>query len=167
MNCREAQPQIFAERDGTLNDVQRAELNGHLAQCDSCRRVRDDLSAALVTWRIEATQVSVPDAEREWHAVRRQIRGGVQAGATGNVRSRRNLFTWIAVPLGAAAALAVALFVSPQVTSTRPVDASPRVQAARANSVDAPGNNASTMVFVDDKSGWLIVWASDAQPKQG
>jgi hypothetical protein len=39
--------------------------------------------------------------------------------------------------------------------------------SVRADFVEAPGRNASTMVIVDDKSGWLIVWASDASPKEG
>jgi hypothetical protein len=39
--------------------------------------------------------------------------------------------------------------------------------AARADAVEAPGGNASTMVFVDDRSGWLIVWASDSGGRSG
>jgi anti-sigma factor RsiW len=167
MNCREAQPQIFAERDGALDTVQRAALEGHLATCDACRRTRADFTAALTAWRVEVHTVVVPDAEREWHAVRRRIRGGAETGAERVLRPRRNLFTWIAVPLGAAAAVAVALFVSPQTGST----VHPAVQSgshvARVNSVDVPGNNATTMIFVDDKSGWLFVCASDAAPKRG
>src|SRR6187549_930473 len=114
MNCREAQPHIFAERDGALDDLRRAALDGHLAQCDACRRIRDDLTAALTSWRADVNRVAVPDVEREWHAVRRRIRGGAETGAARSARPRRNLFTWIAVPVGAAAALAFALFVSPQ-----------------------------------------------------
>jgi hypothetical protein len=162
MNCREAQPQIFAERDGALDQVQRAALDGHLAQCDACRRVRDEFSAALTAWRVDVIRVAVPDAEREWHAVRRRIRGGAESGAARPARPRRNLFTWIAVPLGAAAAVAVALFVTqPAPTPIAAQHTKPHV--ARADSVEAPGNNASTTVFVDDKSGWLIVWASDTK----
>lgn len=167
MNCREAQPQIFAERDGALDPVQRAALDGHLAHCDACRRVRDEFSAVFTAWRVDAIRVAVPDAEREWHAVRRRIRGGAETGAARPARPRRNLFTWIAVPLGAAAAVAVALFVT-QPAPTTPVAVQHAVQhttphVARADSVEAPGNNASTTVFVDDKSGWLIVWASDTK----
>ncbi|MBL9210668.1 MAG: zf-HC2 domain-containing protein [Opitutaceae bacterium] len=156
MNCREAQHRILTERDGALDEPSRAALAGHLADCAGCRRVQDDLTAALSAWRTEVANVTVPDAEREWHAVRRRIRGG-ETGADRPARSRRSLFTWIALPLGAAAAAALALYVSP----------SPRFDPApiaHVDSVEAPGNNASTMVFVDDKSGWLIVWASDATP---
>ena len=163
MNCREAQSQLFAERDSTLDETQRAALEGHLADCGDCRRVRENLTAVFVTWRTEVIQAPVPDPEREWHAVRRRIRGGEEAGATRVTRSRRNLFTWLAVPLGAAAAVAVAvLVVAPPATSTQPV-----AEIAQANSVEVAGDNASTVVFVDDKSGWLFVWASDPNPRSG
>jgi hypothetical protein len=166
MNCREAQSQIFAERDHALDNSQRAVLDGHLAQCGDCKRMRDDLTAALAAWRTEASHVRIPDAEREWHAVRRRIRGGSEAGAARTSRPRRNVFTWLAVPLAAAAAIAVALYVSPEVASTVPTAHSVE-HVARANSVEVPGNNSTTMVFVDDQSGWVFVLASDAATKRG
>ena len=82
-------------------------------------------------------------------------------------RSRRNLFTWLAVPLGAAAAVALALFISPQISETIESGSPATVQVAHANSVDVTRDNATTVVFVDDKSGWLFVVASDPSPKQG
>ena len=156
MNCREAQDRILTERDGALDETSRAAVALHVAGCADCRRVRADLTAALESWRADVANVIVPDAEREWHAVRRRMRGG-ETGTQSPARSRRSLFTWIALPLGAAAEAALALFISP----------SPRFDpapVAHVDSVEAPGNNASTLVFVDDKSGWLIVWASDATP---
>lgn len=159
MNCREAQSQILTSPEGVPDPSGRALLEGHLAHCAGCRQVRDDLAAALTSWRTEVAQAVVPDAEKEWHAVRRQIRGGAEAGQPA-ARPRRTLFTWIALPLGAAAAAAVALFVAPQFQSGTLSPAA----IAHVDSVEAPGNNASTLVFVDDKSGWLIVWASDATP---
>lgn len=159
MNCREAQSQILTPPEGVADPTRRALLESHLAHCAGCRRVRDDLAAALETWRSDVAQAVVPDAEKEWYAVRRQIRGGAEAGRAA-ARPRRTLFTWIALPLGAAAAAAVALFVAPQFQSGTLSSAA----MAHVDSVEAPGNNASTLVFVDDKSGWLIVWASDANP---
>lgn len=166
MNCREAQDQIFAERDGAPDDSRRAALDGHVAHCADCRRIQDDLTATFALWRTRAESVTVPDAEREWHAVRRQIRGGVEAGTSATTRSRWS-FSWFAVPLGAAAALALALYVSPpRPDAVEPTDAA-LTHGASAESIDVPGSNASTMVFVDDKSGWLVVWASDGSPKSG
>jgi len=163
MNCREAQSQIFAERDGALDNSQRAALDGHLASCDGCRRSRENLTAALTAWRIEITQVTVPDAEREWHAVRRRIRGGMEAGAERVSRPRRTLFTWFAIPVGAAAAVALAFFVAPRATSTLPAEDHSGANVARASSVEVSGNKAPSMIFVDDKSGWTFVWASEAK----
>jgi hypothetical protein len=165
MNCREAQLQICAERDNASTLRPGPELDVHLAHCDACRRVRDELAAALAGWRAETLNVALPSVDREWHAVRRQIRGGAASGAEFGSRPRRNLFAWIAVPLGAAAAVAVAFFVSPPSPSAQSRASVEHI--ARVNSVEAPGNDASTMVLVDDKSGWLFVWATDANPKRG
>lgn len=167
MNCREAQSQLYAEGTGAPNESSRAALAAHLEGCAGCRQIRDHLAAALTTWRTETAQLAVPDAEREWHAVRRRIRGG-DAATLADTGRRRSWLAWLTLPLGAAAAAAIAVFVylppeKPQPAAVVPVPA----HTARADFVEAPGNNASTMVFVDDKSGWLIVWASDAVPKQG
>src|SRR5688500_2627647 len=118
MNCREAQSRIFAERDGALNNSQRAALEEHVARCGDCQRIRDDLTTVFVTWRNDVNRAAVPNPDREWHAVRRRIRGGAEPGTAQVSRPRRNLFAWLALPLGAAAAVAVALFVSLQPTST-------------------------------------------------
>ncbi len=161
MNCREAQDQIFAARDGATDDNRRADLDGHVAHCADCQRITRDLAATFTEWRTRNDNVVVPDVEREWHAVRRIIRGGFAAGTTSTiVRPRRNL-SWIAIPVGAAAALAVALYVSPPRATSSGLTST---QVASAESIEVPGNNASTMVFVDNKSGWLIVWASDSKP---
>jgi len=163
MNCRKAQDRIFAERDRALEENPRAEFEGHLAQCDACRRVRDDLTAAFSLWRQKTENVRVPDAEREWHAVRRKIRGGVTPETEPASRPRRSLIPWLAVPIAAAAAFAIALLTPSQTPRNRtPVASSP---VARADLIEVPGN-ASTMVFVDEKNGWLFVMASEA-PKRG
>ena len=165
MNCHEAQNHLFAARDSALDSNQRASLDGHVAHCANCRRMRDDLVAAFSVWRKETAEAPVPDVEREWHAVRRRIRGGADAGTTTTLaRPRRNFLPWLAVPIGAAAALALALYVGSENGATPPTTApgAPRTHIARADSVEVPGN-ASTMVYVDDKSGWLIVWASDSK----
>src|SRR5687768_1213812 len=166
MNCREAQSRIFAERDGALDNPQRAALEEHVAHCGDCQRIRDGLTTVFTTWRNDVNRVAVPNPEREWHAVRRKIRGGAEAGEAQQPRARRNLFAWLALPLGAAA-VAVALFVTLQTAPTVVESARPVVRIAHVNSVEVPGDNASTVVFVDDKSGWLFVWASAPTPNQG
>jgi hypothetical protein len=166
MNCREAQHQIFAERDSALETTQRAALDGHVAECADCRRIRDDLTAVFATWRTKVDHVAVPDVDREWYAVRRRIRGGVEPGVERTTSPRRSFLPWLTLPLGAAAALAVALFVTRAPDAPAPTPVSPgKARVARADSVEVPGNHASTMVFVDDKSGWLIVWANDSEKR--
>jgi hypothetical protein len=67
-----------------------------------------------------------------------------------------------ALPLGAAAALAAVAVVGPSWTD----DEGPQA-VARAEFVEVSGN-ASSVVYVDDKSGWLVVWASaEPGPKGG
>jgi hypothetical protein len=164
MNCREAQQQIFAERDGTLDAAARAAFAGHIAQCGGCRRIREELTAGLGAWRAQVAGVRIPDPEREWQAVRRVIRGGVGTGAERAAYPRRSALSWFAVPFTAAAAVAMALLIAPRPTDPG-MSVPLRSQASRADSIEVPGSNASTMVYVDDKSGWLFVWASDL--KQG
>ena len=165
MNCREAQTQIFAARDGAPDESPRAALEGHVAHCAACRPIRANLAAALGAWRTDSARAIVPDAEREWHAVRRRIRGGADVGSTAT-RPRRSLFAWLSLPFGAAAAAAVALVVLQQQRPAATLAGFGDVVTARADVVEAPGHNASTMVFVDDKSGWLIVLASDTAPSE-
>lgn len=161
MNCNEVKSQLFGDEEGGLEQDRRVALNAHVAHCAACRRVRDDLGAAFTTWRDENARATLPDVDREWHAVRRKIRGGVEVGTES--RPRRRFTPWIALPIGAAAALALTLYVARNDGDGRQQPGfAPAPQVARADSVEVPGR-ASTSVYVDDKSGWLIVWATDPQ----
>lgn len=166
MNCREAQRHILAEEGSAVDRTPDSRLNAHVRDCGACRRMRDDLAAALSYWRTDASATAVPDAEIEWQKVRRQIRGGAESLGRPPRQGRPAYASWIAFPLLAGAAAVLTFFLFPGTPEIAP---SPRraPQTARADAVEAPGNNASTMVFVDDKNGWLFVWASDATPKRG
>lgn len=160
MNCRQAQDHLFADR-GALENDQRDALDAHVATCPACRRINENLTAALTDWRRAAELAPVPDSEREWHAVRRKIRGGAEAGTTGTIApARRRFLPWLAVPFGAAAAIATALYVASDPSQAS--DGATHSHIARADSVEAPGA-AQTMVYVDEKSGWLVVYAKDNQ----
>ncbi|MEY4938394.1 MAG: hypothetical protein RIQ93_129 [Verrucomicrobiota bacterium] len=154
MDCRQAQHQIFAERDGALDSIPRAELAAHLAQCDPCRALANDLTATVEAWRDSTAQVKAPDALVEWQKVRREIRGGVQASGR-----RRGAVAWLAWPVAAAAAIAGALFVASPFRDDSP--SAPAGDVSRANPSPAAGAVESTVVFVDEKSGWVFVWAGD------
>jgi hypothetical protein len=100
--------------------------------------------------------VRTPDAELEWQKLRREIRGG--AGSATAAKSARSRIAWFAIPLAAAAAIAVGLFVN---QGADPSNA-PAPVVARAKPVD----NASTVIFTDAKSGWTFVVAAD-EPHRG
>jgi anti-sigma factor RsiW len=154
MNCRDAERQIFAERDGALDTSQRAALTEHVAHCAACRDTRNHLAAAIESWRHSTQAVVSPDPVREWEALRRQIRGGVSSVAQPS--RRRNVIPWLALPIGAAAAVAVALFVNRPEPSANDVR-----QVARADAVEVSAG-AGSVVVVDDKSGWVVIWEGDA-----
>jgi hypothetical protein len=151
MNCRDAERQIFAERDGALDSNQRATLAEHVAHCGGCRRTRDQLAAAIESWRTTTQAVVAPDPGREWEALRRQLRGGVAAVER---PSRRKVIPWLALPIGAAAAIALALFVN------RPPPAAPE-PGRQVAAVEVSAGDGS-VVFVDDKSGWVVIWEGDS-----
>jgi anti-sigma factor RsiW len=155
MNCREAEHSLFAERDGALDETQRAALVSHVDECSACRLLRQNLTVALAELQASSRQSSLPDVELEWQKLRREIRGGATAQMAA---SRRSPITWFALPLAAAAALAIAFFVTPG-TQKSDFSATPTAKIAQATSA-SESEPASTMVFVDDKSGWTFVWAS-------
>ncbi len=169
MNCRAASPLLYAERDGVLTPAQHAELGRHCASCLDCQQLRADLAAGAAVWRAQVANVAVPPADAEWRKVQSMIH------APGAKRKRKLApVIWLSAPLAAAAAIAFAFFVSP----TQPPAGSPpappppplatevaATDVAHADYVEAGDSNASTMVYVDKDSGWLVVWAADAEAK--
>ncbi len=156
MNCQQIEPLLLAERDGALSPGQRAALAEHVSGCADCRRLQSDLSAALAAWKADVTQVTVPAADAAWTALRPRLPNRQSA-------PRRKLapVIWLSAPLAAAAALAFIFLTPDRHVAPPPVDIAAPV-IARAEFVE-PGNaNASTMVYVDKESGWLVVWAADA-----
>lgn len=153
MNCHSAQPLLSAERDGTLTSGERADLEAHVAGCAECLRFRTLLAEAGDHLRTTAARVKVPDEERAWQDIHREIRG-LERGAA---RPWWQLGRWT-MPLGAvAAAVAVMAIFAPSLAEDD--DDAPESTVARAEFVDV-GDNASSVVYVDDKSGWLVVWAA-------
>jgi Putative zinc-finger len=162
MNCRDIEPLLLAERDGVLTSQQHAELAAHVAGCPACRRERLIYGDAVTFLKTDAANVVVPDADQEWQAIRSQLHGEVAKPA-----KKRPLapVIWFSAPFAAAAALAFAFFVTrspvPQAPGLTPQAASAEV--ARADFVEAGDANASTMVYVDKDSGWLVVWATEGE----
>ena len=177
MNCRDNESLILAERDGALTKEQSAALSDHVAACPSCHKLRADLATALAAFKTDIASVRVPDAGEAW----RDLQGRLHESPQPAKKRPLAPIIWFATPLAAAAAI-VLVFLGGGLPSAHPpaaVDAleppppppapvSPALVAAiadevaRADYVEAGDVNASTMVYVDKDSGWLVVWATDA-----
>jgi anti-sigma factor RsiW len=159
MNCRDAERQIAAERGGALEARQRAALKQHVATCASCRTQRAELDAALASWKLSTEAAALPDSTREWESVRRTIRHK----STQPAPHRRHLLSWVALPQGAAAALMLTLWTN-QAPAPAPASA-PTVARTSNDSVEVSAADGS-VVFVDDKSGWVVIWETPTPPRQ-
>jgi hypothetical protein len=89
----------------------------------------------------------VPDAAAAWQRLRPRL---------ARPDPRRHTAWWWAPPVLAAAAAAWLLLVRPAVVPPTPTALG---NIARADFVQV-ADDATAVVFVDDESGWLIVWAS-------
>ncbi len=160
MNCRDIEPLLLAERDGLLTSGQQSALERHVAACAACQQMRSRLAGALAAFQTDAANVAVPDADKEWRILRAQM----QAGASRPAKKRPLApVIWFGSSLAAAAALAFAFLGGPP---KPPELFSPDHDViAEAEFVEAGDINASTMVYVDKESGWLVVWAMDGDAK--
>lgn len=153
MKCTEIEPLLLAERDGALSDGQRAALTRHIAICPACGQTQRELAQVLDSWKADVAQVKVPDTDKAWASLRPRLRGEKSAP-----RPKLARMIWLSAPLAAAATIAFTFFSGTQPNAISP--ANPAV--ARAELLDTGNANASTMVYVDKESGWLVVWAVDA-----
>lgn len=168
MNCRDSESLILAERDGALTKVQLASLSDHVAACPACHQLRTRVAAALDAYQADVAAIPVPDADEAWRDLQARLHGGESKSSR-----KRPLapVIWFTAPLAAAAAIAIAFLVTKPIPSTPsgelaftppPYDPS---TIAGADFVEAGDPNASTMVYVDKESGWLVVWATDVDTK--
>lgn len=112
------------------------------------------MAAAIQDWRNVTARVRAPDPERAWQDIRREIR----RSAPEKKAALLGLPRW-SLPLAAAAGLTVAAVTAPRwFEDAKPTTTVARLEKARADFVEV-GNNSSSVVYVDDQSGWLVVWA--------
>lgn len=156
MHCSAAHVLLFHERDRALGATEGVALAQHLTECAACRELRRQLAAAAGEWREGTLRANPPDATAEWQALLPRLRGAVVPAPA---RRRAAPLVWLGVSLAAAAAVALGIFFRP--AGSAPLPAAPAV--ARAEFVEAGNADATTLVYVDDESGWLVVWASDAR----
>ena len=158
MNCRDIEPLLSAQRDGVLTDDQHAALDRHLEVCPACQQLRTRIEHAMAVFRSETANVAVPDADEEWQRLQSRLGGRSTAG-----KKQRQLapVLWIGTSLAAAAAIAFAFISSRPVANPAVEPQAPASEIAQAEYVEPGDANASTMVYVDKDSGWLVVWATD------
>ena len=157
MNCRDIEPLLLAERDDVLTREQQATLVTHVATCAACRQLRATLGEALDRYQADAALITVPDTADAWRELSAAL-----AETTAKPAKRRPLapIIWFGAPFAAAAAIAFAFFIT-RPTVTHLEARGPVAENARADYVEAGDASASTLVYVDKESGWLVVWAAD------
>ena len=152
MNCQRAQHLLSVERDRPLTANEQTELAHHLGGCAGCAQLRQDLAAGAQSWREVTAAVPIPDAAEEWRRFQQRLDG---RPTVVHHRPRPAIRTWAAFPLAVAAAVALILWIRP---SHVPEAAMVGIQP-RAEFVETNDRASSTLVYVDEQSGWLVVWA--------
>lgn len=160
MNCRTAENLLLAESDGMLSPAQRAALGEHLTACAACRTLQADLAAATEALRADAAGLTVPDADEEWRLLQLEIRAQERQRASTR-GGGASVLKWFGAPLAAAAALAMAFYAG-RTTALRPADDWLVPAEARAEFVEVADTSATPIVFRDEESGWLVVWAEES-----
>ncbi len=151
MKCTECTRLILSEGGAPPSPGWQDEVAAHVAACPDCRRLQADLAVMRETWKMDTAQVAVPDEKVAWE----ELRPLLSQPARRTKRRLAPLF-WISAPLAAAAAFAFVL-LNPAAPT-----ASESAMAVHADYVEAGNPAASTMVYVDKDSGWLVVWAADS-----
>jgi len=151
MSCHETQRLLSLAQDVPLSDQQRDALSRHLADCPACRQHQSALAQASSVFRQDATAVAIPDIEQEISAVQARL-------STPAPQRKRTLapILWLSAPL-AAAAIMLAFLSGIQIPFT-----TPDAPTTHVDYVVAGDPSASTVVYVDQDSGWLVVWASSS-----
>ena len=188
MTCRDNESLILAERDGALTPEQSAALSGHVAACPACQRFRADLAAALTTFKTDIARVPVPDADEAWRDLQNRLHAPAKRtkksplapviwfGAPMAAAAAVALMLFTSPAPTRLPAPAVVAKDAPSELANPPPPPAPVSYAtmtipgsedslydntARADFVEAGDANASTMVYVDKDSGWLVVWATN------
>ncbi|HUG09444.1 MAG TPA: zf-HC2 domain-containing protein [Opitutaceae bacterium] len=161
-NCHDAESLMFAERDGALTEDKRTALEAHTAGCKSCSDFRHAIATTARHMHDSVEAVRVPDADSEWREIRRRIQ---KAEPAAPIWAR--LLPALGIPLAAAAALAIAFIAAPQWFERTGVADSAEIAPEtalvawepHAEFVEIPGSDDSMVVYLDEPSGWLVVWA--------
>jgi anti-sigma factor RsiW len=137
MSCEREIERIQELVDGTLGSIRRAELEQHLAQCDACRALKEDLE------RIRDAAAALPPLappDGAWLQIAGRLRreGRIHESA-GPASTRRVQYTWLAVAAGliiVAGASILVLFRSAPTPSTSPSPAAVAVTPGTTDEKD-------------------------------
>lgn len=107
----------------------------------------------------DAAQVIVPDANEVW----RELQSRLAQPDTKPLKKRPLApVIWFGTSLAAAAAALTLAYLGTFTSGSHPAPlTTPTGQVAQADYVEAGNQNATTMVFSDQESGWLVVWATE------
>ena len=167
MNCRRAEIALSRQLDGDLSPREQLWLESHLAACPACRRTAAEWAGIRSALR-EAGPSETPDPARAWQSIRRSIH------QSGSLRRPPLLRRWWRPPLlrrwwrtplpwaglAAATILALVVLIRPGGPGSVPTDNRPPVEF-----VETGLGGAATVVYIDDESGWSIVWVAEPLPE--
>ena len=151
MKCTECTRLLLSEGGVPPSPGWQYQVAAHVAACPDCRRLQSDLAMMRETWKSDTAQVAIPDANAAWAELRPLLRQPAR-----QTKRRLAPLFWISAPLAAAAAFTFVMLNPVAPTGSE------SVLAVHADFVEAGNPAASTMVYVDKDSGWLVVWAADA-----
>ncbi len=142
MNCRAARRLLSVERDQPLTADSLDALERHVAACAACHQERVWLAEASAAWRDTTSEMPAPAAATQW----RRLSARLPDSATTAPALRAAW--WLPaglLPLAAAALWFLIFGMHPPAP-------------ARAEFLETAAN-AAPLVYLDQESGWLIVWA--------
>jgi anti-sigma factor RsiW len=143
MACQQYINSIHEMVDGTIGSIRRAELELHLAQCDDCRALLEDLR------RIHEAAAALPVIEapdRAWLQIAGRLRqeGRIHEQAPAAPAKRRSVAIWLAAAAAIVIAVGSALVLlmprTPPATQTASAPAAGGGNAAPAKSVETVQN---------------------------
>jgi predicted anti-sigma-YlaC factor YlaD len=168
MNCATSEQLLSRALDGELPANDRTALDAHLASCASCRALRDEWAGFTAMLQEPVAPVQTPEAL--WADVQRAIR--LRQGFGGQVRlqgaqgreDEAPVFGWRLRWAGAILAVvmlgAYGIGLGVRRQTERVVAASAPEKAAEVEFVETDVPGASTMVYEDAETGWVVVWVT-------